>query len=224
MTSPPVMPIVQSLALLAFTKRQALFTRSVLCRLYSEWAPPRRRNWRLEGHVPPPTLVQEDTPAFDLREDEPPPRRRTRPDTAETPEQWQRHRERIKEKFPDGWNPKHKLSREAMEALRSLHALDKATFTTSILASKFKISPEAVRRILRSKWEPSKEKRARLAERERRDREERVVRSRIEEKMKKIQILLETRKNLHSGDSAPAEGQTVLGRRSSDFEDELFFR
>jgi len=39
------------------------------------------------------------------------------------------------------------------------------------LAEKFRVSPEAVRRILRGKWEPSPEQRARLLRREMRERE-----------------------------------------------------
>ncbi|KAJ4474190.1 hypothetical protein C8R41DRAFT_740844, partial [Lentinula lateritia] len=68
------------------------------------------------------------------------------------------HREVIREEFPDGWNPPRKLSREAMEGLRQLYHLDKTKFTTPVLAEKFKISPEAVRRILKSRWEQPKEK------------------------------------------------------------------
>ncbi|KAF8919746.1 hypothetical protein CPB85DRAFT_1153068, partial [Mucidula mucida] len=69
-----------------------------------------------------------------------------------------RHRQVIKEKFPDGWNPPRKLSREAMDGLRSLHQFEPDKFTTPFLADKFKISPEAVRRILKAKWEPTKER------------------------------------------------------------------
>ncbi|KIM70748.1 hypothetical protein SCLCIDRAFT_1206918 [Scleroderma citrinum Foug A] len=223
------MSVQHSIAARLFTKCSNLFAKSILCRLYSEnhHAPPRRRNWHLEGHVAPPTLVQQQqhsADSLDLSEDEPPPpRRRTRPDTTVTPGHWKSHRDRIKEMFPEGWNPERKVSREAMEALRSLHALDNETFTTPLLASKFKISPEAVRRILRSKWEPSKEKRAKLAERERKDREERVVRSRIEEKKKKIEILLETKNTQHIGDK-PTGRKVQRPRRSSSVKDELFFR
>ncbi|KAI6040892.1 hypothetical protein EDC04DRAFT_1392659 [Pisolithus marmoratus] len=195
----------------------------LLCRSYSEGVLPRRRNWRVEGHVAPRALVEDGAPALDLTEDVPPARRRARSETPETPEQWQRHRERMKERFPEGWNPTRKLSREAMEALRSLHALDKEMFTTPVLANKFKISPEAVRRILRSKWEPSKEKRAKLVERERRDREERILRSRIEEKRKENQILLEARKNRNIGDRT-TNGGTQKRKGPLSVKDEFFFQ
>ncbi|KAF8320441.1 hypothetical protein DL93DRAFT_2045601, partial [Clavulina sp. PMI_390] len=64
------------------------------------------------------------------------------------------HKAAMKRSFPAGWNPPKKLSREAMEGLRALHGHDPETFTTAALATRFKISPEAVRRILRSKWKP----------------------------------------------------------------------
>ncbi|KAI0792386.1 hypothetical protein C8Q75DRAFT_692771, partial [Abortiporus biennis] len=67
------------------------------------------------------------------------------------------HRKTLKEAFPEGWNPPRKLSRDAMQGLRALHHHDPETFSTAVLAEKFKISPEAVRRILKSKWQPSKE-------------------------------------------------------------------
>lgn len=157
-------------------------------RLYSQRIPP--RNWHLAGHVPPTSLLfDNDAPALDLTEDEPPSPPKKRPAAAPTPEQWRRHRETIKKAFPDGWNPTRKLSRDAMDGLRSLHAFDEDTFSCAVLADKFKISPEAVRRILRSKWEPSREKRSRLAERERRDREEWIARRRQEEKDRAAQIL-----------------------------------
>ncbi|KAF8518429.1 hypothetical protein BU17DRAFT_12339, partial [Hysterangium stoloniferum] len=68
-----------------------------------------------------------------------------------------KHRRTLKEHFPEGWSPPRKISREAMENLRMLHSHSPDTFTTPALADRFKISPEAVRRILRSKWTPSKE-------------------------------------------------------------------
>ncbi|KAF8552088.1 hypothetical protein OG21DRAFT_1511944 [Imleria badia] len=163
-------------------------------RLYSQRIPP--RNWQLAGHVPPTSLLfDNDAPALDLTEDEPPSPPKKRPAAAPTPEQWRRHREEIKKAFPDGWSPTRKVSRDAMDGLRSLHAFDKDTFSCAVLADKFKISPEAVRRILRSKWEPSREKRARLAERERRSREDWITSRRQEEKDRATQILSEARQD-----------------------------
>lgn len=47
------------------------------------------------------------------------------------------------------WAPGRKLSRAAMDGLRMLHAHDPEVFSTPVLANKFQISPEAVRRILK---------------------------------------------------------------------------
>jgi hypothetical protein len=44
-----------------------------------------------------------------------------------------------------------------MEGIRHLHETQPEKFTTPILAQYFKISPEAIRRILKSKWRPSDE-------------------------------------------------------------------
>ena len=101
------------------------------------------------------------------------------------PEEHLKHRKTMKERFPDGWNPPRKLSREAMDGLRALHAHDPETFSTPVLAARFRVSPEAVRRVLRSRWMPKPEERAKLLEKERRRREEfkekRVMREREKE-------------------------------------------
>ncbi|MBW0571291.1 hypothetical protein O181_111006 [Austropuccinia psidii MF-1] len=67
---------------------------------------------------------------------------------------WLIQKEALKEIFPEGWNPPKKISRPAMKLLRTLHQTDPQQFSLPALSDKFKISPEAVRRILRSKWEP----------------------------------------------------------------------
>ncbi|KAG2068022.1 hypothetical protein BDR04DRAFT_1136146 [Suillus decipiens] len=168
------------------------FTTSSLLRYYSATNEPRKRDWRLAGHPTPLSLAEAEGETLDLNEDEPPPRRRKRAPVEDTPEEWKRHRLAIKEAFPQGWSPPRKLSREAMDGLRAMHMYDKRTFSTPVLAEKFKISPEAVRRILRSKWEPSREQRARFAERERRSREERKMQSRLEEKKQNMELISET--------------------------------
>ncbi|GCB18628.1 required for respiratory growth protein 9, mitochondrial [Aspergillus awamori] len=71
------------------------------------------------------------------------------------PEKWQLHKQALKEKFKDGWNPYKKLSPDALEGIRHLHAVAPEKFTTPVLAEEFKVSPEAIRRILKSKWRPS---------------------------------------------------------------------
>ncbi|KAL1629820.1 Required for respiratory growth protein 9 mitochondrial [Neofusicoccum ribis] len=71
---------------------------------------------------------------------------------------WVVQKEALKEKFSgEHWNPRKKLSPDAMEGIRSLHRSDPRMYSTPVLANEFKISPDAVRRILKSKWQPSEE-------------------------------------------------------------------
>ena len=65
---------------------------------------------------------------------------------------WVAHRAAMKERFPDGWNPPRKVSRSDMALIRRLHGIDKEHWSTPNLAERFKISPEAIRRILASSW------------------------------------------------------------------------
>lgn len=61
------------------------------------------------------------------------------------------------QKVEPRWNPARKLVRSDMEKLRELHQKDPKTNSISQLSKTFKISPEAVNRILRSKWSPPPE-------------------------------------------------------------------
>ncbi|KAE8352654.1 hypothetical protein BDV28DRAFT_134690 [Aspergillus coremiiformis] len=70
-------------------------------------------------------------------------------------EHWQIQKEALKKKFTGGWNPSKKLSPDALDGIRHLHAAAPEHFTTPILAEKFQVSPEAIRRILKSNWRPS---------------------------------------------------------------------
>ncbi|ERF69444.1 hypothetical protein EPUS_07848 [Endocarpon pusillum Z07020] len=85
-------------------------------------------------------------------------------------EHWQIQKDALKEKFgEEGWSPRKKLSPDTMEGIRALHEQYPQKYTTPVLAEQFKVSPEAIRRILKSKWRPSPEKmeerRARWAKR-----------------------------------------------------------
>lgn len=64
----------------------------------------------------------------------------------------------MKRKYPQGFDPPSRLSREAMDIVRRLHASDPEKHSTPALAKQFKISAEGVRRILKSNWKPSPEK------------------------------------------------------------------
>lgn len=71
------------------------------------------------------------------------------------PEGWEIQKGALKQKFKEGWHPRKRLSPDTMESVRHLHKTDPERFSTPILAEHFKISPEAIRRILKSKWRPS---------------------------------------------------------------------
>jgi hypothetical protein len=144
----------------------------------------RHRDWGVVGRLSRPPALTDEVPNVGAQqeEDEEGVGRKTvryqtdnyTPGSDPTPSRWAQHRASLKEKFPDGWAPPHKLSRAAMDGLRALHAHEPDTFTTPVLADKFRISPEAVRRILRGKWQPTQEQRTRLLERERQHRQERI--------------------------------------------------
>jgi hypothetical protein len=57
----------------------------------------------------------------------------------------------------EGFNPARKLSPEAIEGIRALHSQHPDEFTTAKLSQLFEVSPEAIKRILRSKWRPTAE-------------------------------------------------------------------
>jgi len=80
-------------------------------------------------------------------------------------EGWQIQKAALKEKFPEGWKPRRRLSPDALAGIRALHAQMPEIYTTDALAENFKISPEAIRRILKSNWSPNSEEET---ERERR--------------------------------------------------------
>ncbi|KAM3076500.1 Required for respiratory growth protein 9 mitochondrial [Clarireedia jacksonii] len=70
-------------------------------------------------------------------------------------EYWRAHREAMKKKFPEGWKPMKKLSPEAQAGIRALHAQYPDQYTTAALSESFEVSPEAIRRILKTNWVPS---------------------------------------------------------------------
>ncbi|KAL2143456.1 hypothetical protein VTI28DRAFT_10443 [Corynascus sepedonium] len=80
-------------------------------------------------------------------------------------EPWRIQKEALKKKFPGGWNPRKKLSPDALVGIRMLHQQFPDEYTTEVLASKFEVSPEAIRRILKSKWTPDPETEAERQER-----------------------------------------------------------
>ncbi|KAF4618902.1 hypothetical protein D9613_009945 [Agrocybe pediades] len=162
---------------LTFSAPRNSCIRSRLFRYYSDISYQNAaKKWQLGGIPKPKSILEDDDAEIDLSEDEDAvngaspnavPLHLRSPSGKPTPAEYRAHRETMQKKFPDGWSPPRKLSREAMDALRQLNRIEPQTFTTSVLADKFKISPEAVRRILKSKWEPGVEKRTKLAMKER---------------------------------------------------------
>lgn len=70
---------------------------------------------------------------------------------------WAIQKEALKKKFPEGWRPHKRLSPDALNGIRTLHAQFPDMYTTAVLAEKFEVSAEAIRRILRTKWAPRTE-------------------------------------------------------------------
>lgn len=71
------------------------------------------------------------------------------------PPGWLAHRYAMKKSFPDGWAPPKTVSREAVGLIRLLQQSNPLKYTSRVLADRFKISPEAVSRILKSTFELS---------------------------------------------------------------------
>ncbi|CCE85587.1 Piso0_005199 [Millerozyma farinosa CBS 7064] len=84
------------------------------------------------------------------------------------------HRKRYGE-----WRPSKKLSRQQMSDIRNLKEQMPEMKTVQI-ANHFKISPEAVRRILRSKWVPSDDEENDLIRRAERQKREAILRKKEE--------------------------------------------
>ncbi|KAM0719680.1 hypothetical protein Q7P37_003811 [Cladosporium fusiforme] len=75
-------------------------------------------------------------------------------------ETWQIQKSANLNKFGNAtWQPRKRLSPDTLEGIRALHASDPSTYSTETLSSQFEVSPENIRRILKSKWRPNDEER-----------------------------------------------------------------
>ncbi|SCU93250.1 LAFA_0F15412g1_1 [Lachancea sp. 'fantastica'] len=84
--------------------------------------------------------------------------------TARLPD-WKLQKLSLNKKFQgEKWNPKKKLSREQMESLRLLKQ-QFPQMSASQLGMHFQVSPEVVRRILKSKWNPDEAEMSKIQER-----------------------------------------------------------
>lgn len=71
---------------------------------------------------------------------------------------WTVQKNALQEKFGEqNWNPRKRISPDALAGIRALHAKAPETYSTAVLAEHFKVPPEAIRRILKSKWQPNEE-------------------------------------------------------------------
>nr|OQO22637.1 hypothetical protein B0A51_11445 [Rachicladosporium sp. CCFEE 5018] len=81
-------------------------------------------------------------------------------------EPWQVQKAALTAKFGDAtWSPRKRLSPDTLEGIRTLHSSDPNTYNTATLSQQFAVSPENIRRILRSKWQPNETEREDRAER-----------------------------------------------------------
>jgi len=77
-------------------------------------------------------------------------------------EAWQIQKQALERKFKGvHWRPRKRLSPDALDGVRALRAGNPILFTTEVLSQQFKISPEAIRRILKTSWRPSMEEQER---------------------------------------------------------------
>jgi len=84
------------------------------------------------------------------------PARDRRPQLSQKRDPWQSQKAALESKFGEtGWQPRKRLSPDTLEGIRALHASDQAAYSTETLSEHFKVAPEAIRRILKSKWRPS---------------------------------------------------------------------
>ncbi|QLQ79405.1 hypothetical protein HG537_0C00520 [Torulaspora globosa] len=124
-------------------------------------------------------------------------------ETKELPS-WKKQVLALKRKFKgERWNPAKKLSRTEMDGMRLLRA-QFPQLSASELAERYKVSPEVVRRILKSKWRPTEEEMVRVHER-------------WKKRGERIQELYQTSPELRQGRIEPRKRISIAsGRRSSD--------
>ncbi|KAI1825374.1 hypothetical protein F4861DRAFT_501818 [Xylaria intraflava] len=106
---------------------------------------------------PKPPVVTSQLKRLRIIKDEPQDKAKINPPRKEHLEPWEIQKRALKEKFPDGWKPRKRVSPDAMSGIKALHAQFPQHYTTPVLAELFGVSAEAIRRILRSNWRPSAE-------------------------------------------------------------------
>lgn len=100
--------------------------------------------------------------------------------TASSPKpEWHKRDAAIKKRYGQ-WNPTRKLTRDQMDDVKHI-AAQMPHLRTVDLAQYFQVLPEAIRRILKSKWQPSEQTGLALREREQRRKQERKNRNSVKE-------------------------------------------
>ncbi|KAI9799271.1 MAG: Required for respiratory growth protein 9 mitochondrial [Piccolia ochrophora] len=87
----------------------------------------------------------------------------TKPAPAESPrpprhgsEPWQMQKAALATKLSGAsWTPLKRLSPDALEGIRALHAQYPEKYTTPVLAAQFEVSPDVIRRVLKGRWRPN---------------------------------------------------------------------
>ncbi|KAK8217312.1 Required for respiratory growth protein 9 mitochondrial [Zalaria obscura] len=106
-------------------------------------ASPKPADTTAKASFSPPTAASTSTPA--------------QPSHPKKPQEpWGVYKSALEQKFGEtGWAPRKRISPDAIAGIRSLHSQNPSLYSTAVLAQHFKISAEAIRRILKGKWEPS---------------------------------------------------------------------
>lgn len=88
-----------------------------------------------------------------------------RSDTLKEQTEWLKQKEALAKKFKgERWNPPKKLNRVQMESVRLLKR-QFPDMSAKELSQQFKVSPEAIRRILKSRWKPNEREAERIEQR-----------------------------------------------------------
>lgn len=120
----------------------------------TSWRAQNKKAWQDKPENPDKTTGKSKT---DKKPFNPRPPRRDFSQQPKQKEPWMAQKSALTKKFPEGWNPRKKLSPDALVGIRMLHQQFPDEYPTEVLAAKFEVSAEAIRRILRSKWMPDAE-------------------------------------------------------------------
>lgn len=116
------------------------------------------------GELQPPKVRKERKPRSETGRNAPKARKEddAAKSTQMTPkvkrERWQIQKDALQSKLGDqAWNPRKRLSPDTLDGIRALHASNPNAYDTETLSQHFKVTPENIRRILKSKWRPNEQ-------------------------------------------------------------------